>query len=203
MSKVFLIENNLKSRRSIRRYLTDSVCNKILFRLLESATWAPSAHNRQPWRFVVIKQNSKKEDLAYAMGDRLRADRSKDGDNMEIIEKDVTRSINLIVNSPVVIIVCYSMIDMDKYSDESRSYAEKIMAIQSTAMAVQNLMLAAHAEGLSTCWRCAPLFCADTVVNILDLPEDWNPQALITMGYPNETPKVPTRLNLSEVTEWM
>ena len=51
------------------------------------------------------------------------------------------------------------------------------MAVQSTAMAVQNMLLLAHAEGLAACWMCAPLFCPDTVRAALDLPADWQPQA--------------------------
>ena len=73
---------------------------------------------------------------------------------------------------------------MDCYPDARRAEAERLMAIQSTAMAAQNLLLLAHAEGLGACWMCAPLFCADTVKLTLDLPSDWHPQALITLGLP-------------------
>ena len=198
-----MINNLLKSRRSIRHYLNSLVEKDILDALLEAATWAPSAHNKQPWRFVVIRNNKQKEKLARAMGDRLRSDRTNDGDDLESIDKDVNRSINLITRSPVVIVVCYSLIDMDVYPDKHRSDAEKIMAIQSTAMAAQNLMLAAHDLKIGTCWRCAPLFCDDAVVEVLKLPEDWHPQALVTMGYYKETPKTPSRLDLNEVIKWM
>jgi F420 biosynthesis protein FbiB-like protein len=78
------------------------------------------------------------------------------------------------------------MVDMDRYPDPERSAAERLMAVQSTALAVQNLLLAAHAEGLGACWMCAPLFCPDVVSAQLNLPEDWEPQALITIGYPAE-----------------
>jgi nitroreductase len=61
------------------------------------------------------------------------------------------------------------------------------MAVQGTAMAVQNLLLAAHVAGLGACWMGAPLFCPDTVGETLDLPADWEPQALITLGWPAET----------------
>ncbi len=57
------------------------------------------------------------------------------------------------------------------------------MAVQSTAMAGHNLLLAAHAAGLGACWLCAPLFCPDVVRDILELPADWQPQGLVTMGY--------------------
>lgn len=198
-----MFEQVLKSRRSIRRYLTDPVQNDVLDKLLEAATWAPSAHNKQPWRFAVLQDDFQKENLANAMGTRLRFDRTNDGDDPEIIERDVAKSIKLIVGSPIVIVVCLSMSDMDVYVDEHRSNAEFLMAIQSTAMATQNLLLAAHAMGLGGCWRCAPLFCTDTVIDALKLPQNWHPQALVTLGYPDEDGKTPSRLSLSEVTKWL
>jgi nitroreductase len=79
------------------------------------------------------------------------------------------------------------MADMDRYGDEQRNLNEYIMAAQSTAMAGQNLLLAAHEAGLGACWMCAPLFCPDVVRDVLNLPEDWQPQALIPLGYPAET----------------
>ena len=79
------------------------------------------------------------------------------------------------------------MADMDCYPDEQRQKNEWLMAVQSTALAGQNLLLAAHALGLGACWMCAPLFSPDIVRQTLDLPTDWQPQALITAGYPAET----------------
>ena len=73
------------------------------------------------------------------------------------------------------------------------------MAVQSVAMAVQNLLLAAHAEGLGACWMCAPLFCAEIVCRALDLPADWEPQALITLGYPGIGGKPAARRPVSEL----
>ena len=70
-------------------------------------------------------------------------------------------------------------------------------------MAVQNLLLAAHAMGLGACWRCAPLFCGETVIDTLKLPQHWHPQALVTLGYPDEDGKTPSRLSLSEVSKWL
>ena len=198
-----MFERVLKSRRSIRRYLTDPVQDDALHKLLEAATWAPSAHNKQPWRFAVLQDTCQKENLANAMGDKLRFDRTNDGDDPEIIERDVSKSRKLIEGSPIVIVVCLSMSDMDVYVDEHRSNAELIMAVQSTAMAVQNLLLSAHEMGLGACWRCAPLFCAETVIDTLKLPQNWHPQALVTLGYPDEDGKTPSRLSWQEVTKWL
>jgi len=75
---------------------------------------------------------------------------------------------------------------MDTYPDARRQQNEWIMAVQSTAMAGQNLLLAAHALGLGACWMCAPLFCPAVVRETLSLPPDWQPQAILTVGYPAE-----------------
>ena len=152
-------------------------------RLLEAATWAPSAHNRQPWRFAVLPERADKERLAGAMGARLRADRTADGDDPADIERDVARSYARLTGAPVLIVVCISMADMDVYPDPKRTRHEWTMATQSAAMAAQNFLLLAHAEGLAACWVCAPLFVSALVRETLALPEDWEPQGLITLGY--------------------
>ncbi len=183
----------IRSRRSIRRYRLDTIPYDTIDQLLEAATWAPSAHNRQPWRFAVVTAPEVKQRLASAMGDRLRADRTRDGDPSDAIERDVRRSHDRIVNAPVVIIACLSMRDMDRYPDERRASAEQTMAVQSVAMAVQNLLLAAHASGLGACWMCAPLFCPEAVYQALSLPADWDAQALITIGVPADEGKPRSR----------
>jgi len=181
------------ARRSIRRYTAQPVERATVERVLDAARWAPSAHNRQPWRFAVITDEARRGQLAHAMGDQLRTDRRADGDPPELIEQDVSRSIARISQAPVVIVVCLTLGDMDHYPDARRQTAERLMATQSVAMATQNLLLTAHAEGLGACWLCAPLFCPDTVSATLSLPADWEPQALITLGYPANTGKPATR----------
>jgi len=185
----------IAGRRSIRRYRADEVPAIVLQRLLQAAVKAPSAHNRQPWRFVVLQDGSVKLALADAMGRRLRQDRTSDGDDPESIEADVARSRTRIGEAPVVLVVCLTMEEMDVYADAARAHAEFLMAVQSTAMAAQNFMLAAHSEGLGSCWMCAPLFCPEVVRTALDLPHQWQPQALVTMGFPagagNRRPRKP------------
>ncbi len=173
-------------RRSIRRYSNEIVTRDLLMDLLAAATWAPSAHNCQPWRFAVIDQPRTKERLAKAMGKKLRADLTADGLPVEIIDADVDRSFRRITGAPVVILVAMTVEGMDSYPDQRRQQNEWLMAVQSTAMAGQNLMLAAHANGLATCWMCAPLFSPEVVRKTLNLPAHWQPQGLITLGYPDE-----------------
>lgn len=177
----------IQSRRSLRRYLAEPVPREWIEKILEAAIWSPSAHNRQPWRFVVIEQAETKEELAVAMGARLRQDLSADNVPPAIIDQDVDRSYSRITSAPVIIVVCMTMADMDTYSDERRNNNEVIMAIQSTAMAGQNILLMAHDLGLGACWMCAPLFVPDVVRSALDLPDDWQAQGMITLGFPDQT----------------
>lgn len=173
----------IEGRRSIRNFLSDTVPDATLQHLVRAAGLAPSAHNRQPWRFRLIQDPAEKVTLAEAIGARLRADRLRDGDHSSVIERDVIRSYDRITGSPVVIVVCVTLEEMNIYSDERRAEAEWIMAVQSTAMAGQNLLLAAHAEGLGACWMCAPLFCPDAVRTSLALPNAWQPQGIVLVGY--------------------
>lgn len=177
----------IRERRSIRRYQERPIPRETLRALLTAATWAPSAHNRQPWRFAAITDAERRTSLAAAMGERFRVDLAADGLAPDQIERQVSRSYRRIAGAPAVIVACMSMADMDAYPDARRQHAERLMATQSVALAVQNLLLAAHDAGLGTCWMCAPLFCEDAVREALDLPGDWEPQALITLGYPAET----------------
>jgi len=191
--------NLLLGQRSIRCYSDEHIPDQLLEEVIRAATYAPSAHNRQPWRFAIIKTAGAKSRLAQAMGDRLRIDRTSDGDPPMIIDADVARSIRRITNSPVGIVVCMTMEDMDHYVDAARASAEHQMAVQSTAMAMQNLLLAAHALELGASILCAPLFCPDTVRASLELPSQWEPQSLITLGWPDVPGKLFQRRALADV----
>lgn len=176
----------IHTRRSIRRFEPRSVPQDVLLRLLEAAIWAPSAHNRQPWRFVVLPGDAAKRRLADAMAARLEADLRADGVPEDAIAADTGRSRRRLTGAGALILVCLSMVDMDDYPDARRQSFERTMAVQGVAMAAQNLLLAAHAEGLGAVWMCAPLFCQDTVRAALDLPPDFEPQGVIALGYPAE-----------------
>jgi coenzyme F420-0:L-glutamate ligase/coenzyme F420-1:gamma-L-glutamate ligase len=195
-------ENNINvvlGRRSIRRYTAQVVPDDLIDTLLRAATHAPSAHNRQPWRFAILKNAAVKLRLAEAMGGQLRLDRTRDGDPPDAIEKDVARSIARISQAPVAIVACMTMEDMDRYADTRRSLAERQMAVQGTAMAMQNLLLAANAAGLGSSIMCAPLFCPDTVRACLNIPVQWEPQGLITLGWPAAPGKPFQRRPLADV----
>ena len=189
----------IKSRRSVREYLSRELSDKVFSRILEAARWAPSAHNAQPWRFVTIRDTVSKRRLAEAMANRWEKDMSKDNVPEEIREKLVKTSIERFTGAPIVIVACLTMKDMDKYQDRKRQKIEYVLAVQSLAAAIENILLAAYAEGLSSCWFCAPLFCQDTVRKILNVPRCVEPQALITIGYSNDRPNPPPRKPLEKI----
>jgi F420 biosynthesis protein FbiB-like protein len=193
----------IPERQSIRRFHREPVARAVVERLLAAATRAPSAHNRQPWRFAVLDDETSKQKLAKAMGERLRADRVADGHDAAAIDADVSRSYSRITEAPIVIVVCADVRVMDRYPDCRRSEAEYLMAVQSTAMAAQNLLLAAHSEGLGACVMCAPLFCPDVVTAALDLPAEWRAQMLITVGEAANGANERPRLAAQEVTIWI
>lgn len=180
-------------RRSVRRYLSDPVPSDAVERVLEAARWAPSAHNAQPWRFVVLREQDAKRGLAEAMARAWERDLQEDGVPRDMREDLARTSVERFTSAPIVIVACMTMEEMDEYPDERRREAERAMAAQSAAAAIQNLLLAAHDEGLGACWFCAPLFCPDAVRGALGIPLEVEPQALITVGKPAEEPEPPPR----------
>jgi coenzyme F420-0:L-glutamate ligase/coenzyme F420-1:gamma-L-glutamate ligase len=196
-----LLMELIRQRRSIRRYQERPIPPELIDALVEGAIWAPSAHNRQPWRLAILRSAASRESLARAMGDQLRRDLEADGLPEAQIAQDVGRSYQRIVGAAAGIVLCLTMADMDRYADVDRQAAEHQMAVQSAAMAGQNLLLMASASGLGACWMCAPLFCPDVVRDVLALPADWEPQALITLGYPGET-RTKTRQSIESRVVW-
>lgn len=181
----------LRSRRSVRRFKPDPVPDPVIERILTTATYAPSAHNRQPWRFAVITAPEGKTRLADAMGNDFQRDLTNDGLPHEEVHRQVTRSKDRVRGAPLVIVLCMDAAGMDTYPDPKRQQAERTMAQQSVAAAGLQLLLAAHAEGLGGVWVCSPLFAPMAVRTALDLDPNWEPQAMFFLGQPVDIP--PTR----------
>lgn len=190
----------LRSRRSIRRFKPDPVPDSVIENILTTATFAPSAHNRQPWRFCVVTDVSVKQKLADAMAIEFERDLEKDQLPPTEIQKRTKRSRERITAAPVLVILCLDMSEMDVYPDKKRKQAEFRMAMQSVANAGMQLMLAAHAEGLGSVWVCSPLFVQETIQSVLNLPKTWEPQAMFFVGYPDVIPDVRERKMLDEIS---
>ncbi|PDW00109.1 nitroreductase family protein [Candidatus Chloroploca asiatica] len=193
----------IRGRRSVRAFRPDPLTREQIELLLEAARWAPSPHGRQPWRFVVLTTPEAKLRLANAMGAEWRRQLALDGQDAATIDLRFRKSHERITGAPVVIVPCLYLADLDVYPDAERQDAEHIMAIQSLGCAVQNLLLAAYAQGFDGGWMCAPLFCQATVRAALGLADDLAPHALIPLGYPARDPVRRPRRSLDElVVHW-
>lgn len=194
------LHNFLRSRRSIRRFRDEAVPDDLLERILETATWAPNAHNAQSWRFVRLANTANREAFAKAMADEYSLALQADDLPVKEIQQRIQRSRRRILASPEIILIC---VDMDsllgKYGDPNRSEGEVQMAVQSAALAAGQLLLAAHAEGLAAVWICWPLFAPLQVSRALDIPESWQAQGMILIGYPAGDPPASSRRPLSDV----
>jgi coenzyme F420-0:L-glutamate ligase/coenzyme F420-1:gamma-L-glutamate ligase len=185
------IKEAIKQRRSIRKYLDRKVPEALVLEVLEAAGWAPSAHNAQPWRFIVVSNVSVKRRLAEAMAASWAKDMANDGTAIEQPQLDF--SIQRFSNAPVVIVACLSMEGMREYPDEKRRQSERDLAVQSLGAAIQNMLLSAYANGLGACWFSSPAFCKDAVSDVLGVPEAVEPQAIVLMGYPDEKAPIASR----------
>ena len=194
------LHNFLRTRRSARRFKPDPVPDSVIQNILTTATYAPSAHNRQPWRFCVLADLSVKTRLAQAMAADFQRDLVNDGVPPEKIQAQVKRSKKRITSAPATILLCLDMSEMDSYPDEKRYKAEYMMAVQSVAAAGLQLLLAAHAEGLGGVWACWPLFAQETIQKTLNLSKSWEPQAIFFLGYSETIPQARERKDIENVS---
>jgi coenzyme F420-0:L-glutamate ligase/coenzyme F420-1:gamma-L-glutamate ligase len=191
----------LRTRRSVRRFRPEPVAEETVQRLLKTAVCAPSAHNDQPWRFAIVPTAASKARLAQAMADEFQRDLRSDGLLAEEIAKRLERSQRRIQDAPLVVVLCLQHAD-DPAPGTRRLQAERIMAVQSAALGGLKFLLAAHAEGLGGVWTCGPLFAPQAVRSALDLPEGWEPQGMLLIGYPAETPAPPAQKPVEQIAIW-
>ncbi|MEM5790552.1 MAG: nitroreductase family protein [Candidatus Aenigmatarchaeota archaeon] len=161
-------------RRSIRKFERREVDDKLIGVLLYMATMAPSAGNIQEWNFIVVKDEEIKKRLAKAALDQ-----------------------DFIAEAPIVIVVCA---DLGKISLRFGKRGEILYSVQDTALAVQNILLSAHALGLGSCFVGA--FDEEKVKSILELTDNLRPLAILPIGYPAEQPEKPKRINFENLT-WL
>jgi F420 biosynthesis protein FbiB-like protein len=187
----------IMQRRSIRKYQDRPVPKKVIEEVLVAASWAPSAHNAQPWRFVILEDQAVKREFSEAMAQAWAADLSRDG--VKVDGEKFKARVERFAIAPALILVCITMEGMAKQPDLERLGVERDSAVASLGAGLENLLLAAYAAGLGACWFCAPAFCKDEVRKTLSIPVDVEPQALVLMGYPAELPQAPLRKTLDEI----
>lgn len=166
----------MRRRHSVRSFLTGAdVSEEDLEKLLSCACTAPSAGNVQPWRFVVVRDPGVRRSLARAA-----------------LGQD------FVAQAPVVVVVCADL------QAHARAYGRRgveLYAIQDTAAAAQNILLAATALGLGSCWVGA--FHEEEVARILGLPESWRPLALLPVGRPARAGSPPPKRDFRSLTRFV
>jgi coenzyme F420-0:L-glutamate ligase/coenzyme F420-1:gamma-L-glutamate ligase len=185
----------LRTRRSIRRFKPDPVPDTVIERILATATYAPSAHNLQPWRFCVVTDSSVKTRLAQVLTTSMVVDMLSEDASESDIEKRVANSLRRMDEVPVVIVLCRDVTAVREHKHE-----DTVMSIQSVANAATYLLLAAHAEGLGGNWICWPLYAQEETRVALELPETWEPLAMFFVGWADEEPKEKVVKPIQEVT---
>ena len=197
--KLLTTKEAIEKRRSIRKFKPDAVPDEYIIELLESARWAPSECNTQPWRFKVVKDESTKRQLAEAAFNQ-----------------------KFIANAPVVLVCCtgiQSYIDKtvataldtnktrNRNSDMLLDRAGFIMSgdvgetgsriSANVAVAIEHIVLRALDYGLGTCW--ITMIDGARIKQIFDWTDDIFVFALILIGYPAEKPKKTRRLPLKRL----
>lgn len=182
----------LAGRRSVRQFSPRPLEPALVEEVIAAACLAPSPHHSRPWRFVILSADARAR-LTEAMGKHWHQDLERNGMEEARIRRLLARSRARLIATPVLILAAVVGQAQHAWPDQRRQRAEELMFVQSVGAAVENMMLAAHARGLGSHWISAPLFCPEAVRLALDLPPDFQPQALVALGYPKESLRLPPR----------
>jgi nitroreductase len=171
---------SIKNRRSIRLFTKQEISDDDINTLLQAANEAPSAHNQQSWRFIVMK-NTKKQELS-------RLVTSKSGDFPRPASTLLRMAARSIAGAPAVIAIANSG-DLIRHGTQLFKVEKEMaydffhtMEIQSSAAAVENLLLAATSLGLASVWLGILYLIKDDVLEFLGEPKG-EFMAVIPMGY--------------------
>jgi len=190
----------LKSRRSYKlEFSNKKIEENVIKECIEIARWAPSAHNGQFWRYIIMKQGKLREILIKNINFKLGKDLFKDGKSKDFIKKKIEKTKNQFLRSPYLILLCLDTQDLEKYSDQEREKNEYVMGVQSISASATYLLLAFEIRELAACWYCAPLFAKEIIKNTLNLPSTFTPMAFITVGQSIKTQQIPKRKELKDI----
>ncbi|MFX1387915.1 MAG: coenzyme F420-0:L-glutamate ligase [Promethearchaeota archaeon] len=195
-----LIRRILKNRRSYKLpFASRNIDRVTIDECIKLARWAPSAHNGQFWRYIILERDNLRVNLIKKMNEKLRIDLKKDGKSNDFIESKVERTRNNFIKAPILILLCLDTLDLEKYPDFERTQNEFLLGIQSISSSATYLLLAFEMKKLAACWYCAPLFAKDIIKKSLKLPETYIPIAFFTVGYPLKPVQPPNRKLLKEI----
>ncbi len=191
------------SRRDIRKFLPDKIDNDVLLRILDAAHHAGSVGFMQPWDFIIINDLDIRKEIKNSFNETNNmASKTYEGE-----KKELYKSLKLegILESPLNICVTC---DRERAGNVLGRHSIVDTDLFSTCLAVQNLWLAARAEGVGVGW--VSIIDNKVVSKLLRLPNNTVPVAYLCMGYPEEFSKHPTlekvgwrnRLPLSDVISY-
>lgn len=202
----------MQKRRSIRRFKPEVPPDDDILKLIEAAVAAPSATNRQPWRFLIAKKKKHFEIIAEAV-DKARQN------YISLISPEYRSEFSNYAlhfmsfqNAPIIILPIYRAFQgisalMKENSPRKgmaflRTY-EHNTALMGVSLAIQNILLMSEAIGLGSCCMTGPLIARVEIEKGLQVPKGWQIAAVIAVGYPDETPEHPGRKKLEMVTRWL
>lgn len=194
----------LRSRRSIRQFVNRPVGRDDLNRILEAARWAPSNHNRQPWRFLVLEDPAGIQRLAAEVRAGLTERLRTLPDSAQPYATGLIEHSVVFGRAPILILALHQQpVRVAAAVLEGVAAAGLISGEPlSVAMAVQNLLLAASALGLGACVLTAPLLARDRLAGVVQLPPGFDLTCFIALGHPDESPDAPRRKSLELIAEF-
>jgi len=191
---------SIRNRRSVRMFTDKPVSDSGLKTILHAANQAPSAHNQQSWRFIVLR-GGKKDELAELVNSRANDFPRPSSALLRMASRSI-------VSAPVVIAVANSGELINRGTEMfkvDRNVAHdffRIMEIQSSAAAVQNLLLAAASIGLATVWLGVLVLIKHDVLQFIGEP-DGEFMAVIPVGYPAKSSPGPAKQSLDMVVKYL
>lgn len=197
----------IKSRRSIRKFTGERISDEEISSIIEAAASAPSNSNRQPWKFIVLKNEEKKQEVTQAVLNKIEFLKSTpaEGEIMALIDsyKDY---LLFIKDAPVLIFALYKLppLIVREFVREHNLQGLESMAqneLISVSMAVENLLLTSHAMGLGTCCTTGPLIAAPEIKSIIDVRPPFEIASVIALGYYDYVPAVPARKPVKDIIE--
>jgi len=174
----------IHARRSIRRFGPGEIDRGRLEEAVRAACTAPAPHHTRPWLFVALWPGPARSRLLTAMAEAWTRDLAGDGTAPRVIERRLAASDALLGVAPAIVVPCVRLQGAHRYPDAERAGAEREMFLLSGGAAIQNLMLAIHAQGLASCWVSSTLFCKEETREALGLDGEWIPLGSIAVGPP-------------------
>jgi nitroreductase len=196
------LEEIIKSRRSIREF-SDRVVDPVLVKhLVETATWAPSANNRQVWRFHLLNKPAIIEETANSVENFLATQVGESGVMDELME-GYRRNFLHFRNAPAIL--CFSYKEPNQFqkehfnlTDENQHMTGELLSL---ALVLQNFLLLAEDAGLGTLVMTAPLVAADEIRRLFKIPRRYNAGAFVCLGWPMGEKTSSTRKPVEDVFE--